>query len=239
MNRLTTSALALLALLIPGSTLADPLIIAPPSPGSLAFARYIALIHRRDPFTESGPVTLMIEASLPGRQTQSRMLAIRETSESERTEYKVIESEGDPTVTQEVIAPYLARQKEVEALPLSSVLITPLNYRFRFMGQVGVAGASASVFRIVPKKRRPGLMRGELWLDSETGLPIVQAGYFVKSSSAKIRRIEMVRDTKLQNGSPCSRITRLAVKTRRSGRGYLTITEFPPAAISPATTAGE
>jgi hypothetical protein len=51
--------------------------------------------------------------------------------------------------------------------------------------------------------------------------------------------MEIVRDTKLEDGSPSSRITRVAVETRRSGRGYLTITEFPCGVVRPATSAGE
>lgn len=238
MNRPGICALTLLALLIPGTTPADTLTIASPAPESLAFARYIASIHRRDRFRESGPVAVVIEASLPELHRESRLVAIRETGESERSEYRVLGSEGDPMVTQELIVPYLAEQKEIEDLPLSSVIITPANYNFRFMGKAEIAGASAYVFRIVPKKRRAGLMRGELWLDSETGLAIVQAGYFVKTSSAGIRRIEMVGDTKLRDGSPFSRITSVALETRRTGRGYLTITEFPPAAIRAAVSAG-
>jgi hypothetical protein len=124
-------------------------------------------------------------------------------------------------------------------LPFSSVIITPANYNFRFLGEAGAAGASAYVFRIVPKKKREGLMRGELCVDSETGLAVMQAGYFVKTSSIGIRRIEMVRATTLRDGSPGSRITRVAIETRRAGRGYLTITEFPPAAVRSAASAGE
>jgi hypothetical protein len=239
MHRPRTSALSLLALLIPGSTPADTLTFAPLPPASLAFARYIASIHRRDPFRESGPVAVMIEASMPGLHKQSRLLAIRETNSLERSEYKVLESQGDAKVTEEVIAPYLAGEKELEDMPLSSVIVTPANYRFRFMGQVGTGASSTVVFRIVPKKRREGLIRGEIWIDSTTGVAVVQAGYFVKTFSTGIRRMEMVRDTKLRDGSPSSRITRVAVETHRGGRGYLTITEFPPEAIRQAPSAGE
>ncbi|PWU07843.1 MAG: hypothetical protein C5B51_08955 [Terriglobia bacterium] len=213
--------------------------LAPPAPGSLAFARYIASVHRRDPFTESGPVAVLIEASLPGPGKQSRLLAIRDTNESERSEYKVIDSEGDAAVTQEVITPYLAERKEIEDLPTSSVMMTPANYNFRYMGEAEIDGGSASVFRVVPKKKRRGLIRGELWIDSVTGVAVVQAGYFVKNSSAGIRRLEIVRGTKLQDGSPCSRITRVAVETRRAGRGYLTITEFPAPEMGAAASAAE
>jgi hypothetical protein len=181
----------------------------------------------------------MIEAFLPGLGKESRLIAIRETNESERSEYKVLESEGDAMATDEVIKPYLSEQKQLEDLPLSSVIVTPANYKFRFMGETGSDGASTAVFQIVPKKKREGLIRGELWIDSATGVGIVQAGHFVKTNSANIRRMEIVRDTKLQDGSPSSRITRVAVETRRAGRGYLTITEFPPAALGPAVSAGE
>lgn len=239
MSHPRTCALALLTLLIPGSTPADSLIIAPPVSGSLALARYLASLHRRDPFRESGPVAVMIEASLPGLRKKGRLVAIRDIGNSERTEYKVIGTEGDPAVIQEVIAPYLAEEKEIQDLPLSSVIITPANYKFRFMGETGTRGASAYVFRIMPKKKRTGLIRGELWIDPATGNAVLQAGYFVKTVSAGVRHVEVVRDTKLQDGSPSSRITRVAVETRRTGRGYLTITEFPSAAISASARAGE
>lgn len=97
------------------------------------------------------------------------------------------------------------------------------------MGEATTANTLAAVFRIVPKKKRAGLIRGELWIDPATGVAVLEAGYFVKTSSADIRRIDIVRDTKVQDGSPWSRITHLAVQTRRAGRGYLTITEFLPA----------
>jgi len=52
----------------------------------------------------------------------------------------------------------------------------------------------------------------------------------VKRPSAFIRRIEVVRDTKLLDGYPCARITHVVIQTRRVGRGELTITELPLAA---------
>jgi negative regulator of sigma E activity len=74
----------------------------------------------------------------------------------------VLESDGDATVTQKVIAPYFAEDEQIEDLPLSSVIITPKNYNFHFMGEATIANTLAAVFRIVPKKKRAGLIRGEL-----------------------------------------------------------------------------
>jgi len=217
-----------LALLIPASALAlDLTLAAPASAEALAFSRYIASIHRPDQFAESGPVAVAVEASLPGLSKESRLLAIRLTGESERSEYHVLQSDGDAAV-RAVIAPYLAAHEQVEDLPVSSVLITPANYKFRYQGEVATEGAPAHAFGIVPKKTSDGLVRGELWIDSVTGVAVLQSGRLVKTSSSVIRRIELVRDTKLVGGHASVRITRVAIERQLSGRGYLTITEFRP-----------
>ena len=83
---------------------------------------------------------MVIEASLLG--LHSRMLAIRQTSDFERSEYEVLQSDGDRAVTEALIAPYLKAQEQVEDQPLSSVLITPANYRFRYLGAVATRSGS-------------------------------------------------------------------------------------------------
>jgi hypothetical protein len=215
------------ALLVPISAMAEGPSFNRLAPAeSLAFARYIASIRQRDPFTESGPVLVEIEASLPGLYKQSSLLAIRQTGESERSEWQVLQIEGDLTVTQEVIAPYLAVQDRLEDLPLSSVEITPANYRFRYLGLVGTGAASAYMFRITPRKNRAGLLQGQLWIDLATGVAVLEAGHFVKTPSPFAGRIEVVRDTRLSDGYPSVRITHAAIETERLGRGQLTMTEY-------------
>ncbi len=49
----------------------------------------------------------------------------------------------------------------------------------------------------------------------------------MKRPSVFIRRIEVVRDTKLRDGLPYTRITHVAIETRLVGRAELTITEGP------------
>jgi hypothetical protein len=214
--------------MIPVNALAEGLSIAPPASGqSLAFARYIASLQQRNPFSESGPVAVEIEASLPGLYKESRLLAIRQRGESERNEYRVLQIEGDATVLQEVIARYLEVQEQVEDLPWSSVSINPANYKFRYAGEVRTGDASAYVFRISPRKMRAGLIQGKLWIDSVTGAAVLQTGHFVKTPSAFSGRVEVVRETKLLAGRPRARITHVTIETRRVGRGELAIIELP------------
>jgi hypothetical protein len=206
--------------------------IGPASSAGLAFARYVASVHERDPFTEAGPVAVKIEASLPGLYKETRFLAIRETGESERSVYRVLGIEGDAIVAQEVLARYLLVEEQLESLPLSSVAITPENYKFQYKGEIGTGSALAYVYTISPKKKRDGLIQGQLWIDSETGAAILQEGRLVKSPSQLPGKIEVVRSTQLLDGSPQVRSTHLTIETR-AGRGELTIIEVPLSALRP------
>jgi hypothetical protein len=192
---------------------------------ALAFAKYLASLQERNPFTEAGPIDIEIEASLPGLGKYGNMRAFRQTGVPERSEYSAITFEGDPAVRRQVIARYLAAQEQAEALPYSSVAVTPANYKFRYAGSVQDNGAVICVFQIAPKQKRHGLIRGHIWIDSGTGIAIRQAGSFVKRPSVFIRKIEVTRDTNLQDGIPYTRVTHVSIETRLAGRAELTITE--------------
>ena len=197
------------------------------SPSALAFGKYIASLRERNPFTESGPISMEIEASLPGLAKHGTMLAVRQTGASERSEYSSIRFDGDSTIKQQVIARYLDAEEQAEALPYSAVAVTPVNYKFRYLGSVETNETTVCVFQIVPKKKRAGLIRGQIWIDSATGIVVHQEGRLVKRPSVLIRTIEVRRDTNLQDGFPYTRVTHVAIETRLVGSAELTITERP------------
>ena len=228
------ATMGLLVLLIPAGASAQRIpapIIQTINNESIAFARYIAWLHARDPFTESGPVALAMTASVPGLNRQGSLSAIRDVGESERSEYAVTEQQGDSIVLARVIVPYLMAQRQLEDLPLSSVLITPQNYKFRYVGRVDMGDRAAHMFRIAPKRRRAGLIRGELWIDSMTGAPVLVAGRFVKTSSTStgsvnlLRELTFVREMSFVDGHPYARTTHTSVQTRSVGRADLTVIE--------------
>jgi hypothetical protein len=210
---------------------------------ALAFGKYLTSLQKRNSFTESGPVDMEIEASLPSLAKEGTMLAIRHTGASERSEYDVIRYDGDTTVKRQVIARYLDAERQAEALPYSSVAVTPANYKFRYLGSVENSseenssaannGATVCIFQIVPKKKRAGLIRGQIWIDSGTGIAVHQAGRLVKRPSVFIRTVEVSRDTNLRDGLPYTRVTHVAIKTRLVGSAKLTITERPLQAAEP------
>jgi hypothetical protein len=232
----TLTVIGLLVLLMPAAASAQRIptpIIQTTNDENLAFARYIAWLHARDPFTESGPVALAITAFVPGLNKEGSLLAIRDVGESERSEYAITELRGDSIVLTRVIVPYLIAQRQAEDLPLSSVLITPQNYRFRYAGRVDRGDSAAYIFQITPKKSRAGLIRGELWIDSVTGAPVHVTGQFVKSPSIStrginvVREIAFVREITFVDGHPFARTTHMSIQTRPVGRANVTIVESP------------
>ena len=147
--RAVGSLVALLFMLLPSPVLAAAPAMTSPS---LAFGRYVASIEQNAPFSESGNIAVDIEASLPGMEKRGHMVAIRHTPVSEQAagaqgEYQVVRVEGDSTVRQQVIARYLSAELQTEALPASSVSVTPANYNFRYIGSIGHGGVAGVCVR--------------------------------------------------------------------------------------------
>jgi hypothetical protein len=239
----------LLFLLIPASASAQRLAIVQPTaivqstivqpttpPDSIAFARYIAWLQARDPFTESGPVALAIAASLPGLGKQGSLMAIRDVGESERSQYGILEVQGDAIVFERAMAPYLEAQRQEEDVPRSSIIITPQNYKFCYAGTVETGDSSAYVFRITPKRNRAGLIRGELWIEPLTGTPVLVTGSLVMAPSTSISGINVVSEITFVDGHPFARTTHMTIKTRPVGRAELTIIELPLGLADPEAT---
>lgn len=191
---------------------------------AIVLARYTAGLTQSMPWRLE---TIEIEASLPTLKKYGRLRAIRRLLPLGRPEYHVLETEGDQTVRQEVIYRYLSADAESAAIPSSSVAITATNYKFRYKGALKTAGNTAYSFLITPRKKRSGLIKGELWLDGKTGAAVRQFGYLVKNPSIFIRRITVTRESTFRDGVAQERITHLLVDTRIVGRAELTIHERP------------
>jgi hypothetical protein len=171
--------------------------------------------------------TIQIDAVLPKLAKSGRLRAIRRLVPFGRPQYQVIETAGDSTVKQQVIVRYLsADEKSAEFAP-SSVAVTPANYRFRYMGEVALRGSVAYAFRITPRKKRQGLVRGVLWLDGKTGIAVRETGYLVKSPSIFVKRVNLTRENFLDDGAVTARTTYLSIDTRLVGRAELVIEERP------------
>lgn len=171
--------------------------------------------------------TIEIEASLPKLNKSGRLRAIRRAFPGEHPDYKILEVAGDRTVTNQVIARYISADQRAADLPASSVAITPANYQFNYAGTVRLDDRAVYAFRMIPRKKRQGLIYGVLWLDSETGIAVRESGYLAKNPSVLLKRVNVTRENELQNGRIEAKITHVLVEARLVGRVQLIIVERP------------
>jgi len=171
--------------------------------------------------------TIQIEASLPRLKKTGRLRAIRRVFPIGQPDYKVLEIAGDATVKNQVIVRYISADEKATELAPSSVALTPANYKIHYAGTVWLGNRLTYAFRVIPRKKREGLINGVLWLDGETGVVVREFGYLAKSPSVFVKRINLTRENELKNGTIATRITHVSVETRLIGRAQLVIVERP------------
>ena len=171
--------------------------------------------------------TIEIEASLPTLKKTGRLRAVRRLFGVGHPDYKVLETAGDPTVKNQVIVRYITADEKAAELAASSVALNPANYKIHYAGSVRLDDRLTYAFRIIPRKKREGLVNGVLWLDSETGVAVRESGYLAKSPSVFVKRINLTRENALHDGIIAEKITHVSVEMRLIGRAQLTIVERP------------
>jgi hypothetical protein len=162
-----------------------------------------------------------IDAKIPALEKQGRFRALRRISRLGRITYKALGFSGDSTVKNEVIARYLSA--ESEARDHGSIAITPANYKFKYKGWFDRDGRRVTVLQVTPRKRLVGLFKGELWVDSATGMPMRESGRFVKNPSVFLKKIEFVRDYEMRDGVTFPKHIESTVDARLIGRAELSI----------------
>jgi hypothetical protein len=206
----------------------DNIIVTSSPPAAMALERFIA---DQPPLNRTSVETMEIEASLPKLNKNGRLRAIRRTLSAHQLEYQVLELSGDSMVNHELIARYLSADKRETELSTASTAITPANYKFRYVGSVQLHGDLTYMFRIIPHKKKQGLINGILWLDGDTGIAVRLSGYLVKNPSIFLKRVNVTRENCLRDGIVESRTTHLLLETRLVGSARLVVVERPSAVL--------
>jgi hypothetical protein len=201
-----------------------PTVIENADGASRAFGRYLADIQHSHSWSAE---TIEIDAALPRLHQHGSLRAIRRIGADGNPDYEVLELAGDRTVRQQVIERYLNAQVTASEIPSASVAITPANYEFRYKGAARAGDITTFVFQIKPRKKRVGMISGELWLDGETGAAVRQSGKLVKSPSLFVKSVGITRETVISDGVAQMLLTHLSVDTRLVGLANLTVTESP------------
>lgn len=221
MRRLSRALAALVT--IPIAIFADSLPEASPTPASEIVDRYLSAIRTEQADVKDLSMEVDIEASIPRLRRSGRMQALKFIPRLGQIIYRVIRFEGDETVKKDVIARYLTAEKEARNKLAGSLSISPENYRFKYKGTADWLGQTAYVFQVTPKQKRLGLFRGELWIDSETYLPLREWGELVRNPSVFLKNVYFVRDYHIWEGRSVPRRIISDVTTRLVGKAQLTI----------------
>ena len=162
-----------------------------------------------------------IDAKLPKLEKHGKLTALRKISRLGLITYKALGFSGDNTVKQEVITRYLAA--ESAARENGTIAITPANYKFRYAGRIIQNNVTMLILQVTPKKKAVGLFKGEIWIDAATGMPLREAGQFVKTPSLFLKKIAFVREYEIRDGVAYPLHIQSTVDTRIVGRAELEI----------------
>ena len=204
------------------------LIVAPlwggpaPSPEAIV-ANYCAVARDQADVLNGASMEVRIEASLPKLKKHGRLWALRHISRLGRITYDALRFEGDNTVKNNVIARYLSAETQAQSGRTPSLSVIPENYKFKYKRIEFLDGRQAYVFQVSPRKKRVGLYKGEIWIDSETYLRVQEAGRFVKNPSLFLKKVEFVRKYEIRDGIPVPLQVQSIVSTRLVGPAELTI----------------
>jgi len=163
-----------------------------------------------------------ISANVPKLKENGKLRALRMISRVGQVTYRVAAFQGPNFVKKEIIARYL--QAEQQTQEKENIDITPENYKFRYRGERQTPnGISAYVFQVQPRKKRVGLYKGELWLDSHLYLPILEKGRLVKNPSIFFKKVDFERGFSIQDGFSVPSYITSTIDTRLVGKVELNI----------------
>ena len=193
--------------------------LAPDDAHSVLIHKYMDAMASGNLALRNVDVEVDFDAKLPKLNREATLRAVRRISPTGAITYTTLDAQGDGMIRREVIARYLAA--ESEARRIDEIAITPVNYRFHLRNVIEEATRHIYVFQLAPKRKKVGLFKGELWVDGQTGLPVHDAGQFIKSPSVFVKRISFTRDYVGRGGCSCVCAQHCGVAHRRaSGTGY-------------------
>lgn len=160
---------------------------------------------------------------LPKMEKSATLDAKRHINKAGVIEYDTTDRQGDLTIQKYLIATFINGEMENSSKDSSKVAVTPANYKFKFKGMREKDGRPVCVFEINPRKKREGLFKGEIWLDTDTGLTVRESGRFVKSPSVFLKKVFFAREYTIRDGFAVPKLIQTSIETRFWGLAELDI----------------
>ena len=194
-------------------------------PPETIVANYCAASRGQEQSFQGASMDVEIQAALPRLKKQGRLHALRRISALGRITYEKLRFEGDGTVQNQVIARYLTAEAAAQARKSQapSLAVSPANYKFKYKNRSQLDGRDVYIFQVMPRQKRQGLFKGDLWIDAGTYLRVQESGYLVKSPSIFLKKVAFVRKYRIRDGISVPLQVQSVVDTRLAGQAELTI----------------
>jgi hypothetical protein len=160
---------------------------------------------------------------LPKLEKSATLDAKRHINKEGAIGYDTTGRQGDVTIQKYLIATFINGEMENSGKDNSKVAVTPENYKFKCKGRREKDGRSVFVYELNPRKKREGLFKGEIWLDSDTGLTVREAGRFVKSPSVFLKKVYFAREYSIRDGFAVPMLIQTSIETRFWGMAELDV----------------
>lgn len=177
----------------------DPVALPPET----ILSHYCAASQGQADALRGASMDVEIKASLPKLKKQGILHALRRISELGRITYEALRFDGDGTVKNQVIARYLSAEAEAQKEQSPSLAVTPENYKFKYKGRNQLDDREVHVFQVTPRKKRQGLFKGEIWIDTASYLRVQESGRLVKNPSIFLRVSNSFENMRSGTGSRC------------------------------------
>jgi hypothetical protein len=136
-----------------------------------------------------------IEAEIPAMRERGQCSLRRTFSAPQSLIYTAVEFGGDTFVKTNVI--YRVLESDVENAEKKTgqgVAILESNYRFSYKGIEDLNGRRLYAFALKPHRKDPGLFKGKILIDPQTGHIVRAMGRLSKSPSWWIKRVDFIQD---------------------------------------------
>jgi len=139
--------------------------------------------------------TSVIHAELPESKQQGEYEVKRQYSAPKSLLFTALHFTGDTFVKANVITRFMQSEVEhVQKDDSSTMAFTAANYKFSYKGLQSVNGRTLHEFQLKPRRRRVGLLKGNLFLDAYTGSLVHLEGVPSKSPSVFLSKIRVSQD---------------------------------------------
>jgi len=175
----------------------SPTIEAPPAnlAPDLALHTFEERQHSQLAMPPSYSAAILVNALLPDSSQKGEFALKRRFIAPRTLEFTPVRFTGDNFVKTNVISRVL--QSEVDHVTKGggpSTAIDDENYKFSYKGTEVLDGVPTYVYQVKPRKKRMGLFKGRIFLNTATGNLQRAEGVLVKSPSLFINKIGFVQD---------------------------------------------